>query len=126
MKNCLVFFIINVLINAAGLHAQVPAFAKFSTDRRILTTENVEDVTNNFAFTISPNAAISFINITVQNLHVNSIIRVMNKTGNIFIEKEITSGTSVHQVDVSTLPKGMYYVFIQDGNNILSKNFIKQ
>ena len=70
--------------------------------------------------TISPNPAKNYLNI---NNTVNGNLEIINIVGKVILNKPIDKSESIN---VSTLEKGVYFIRFTNGNQTISKKFIKE
>ncbi len=55
----------------------------------------------------------------------NVVIEVLDATGKV-LKQTTTNSVKFNSLDISELTKGLYYIKINDGNNIIAQRFIKQ
>jgi hypothetical protein len=83
----------------------------------------IENVSNNAFFNIHPNPASDFLNIQFDNsVDELKLIEISNTNGQ-KIENILTSDSNVN-LNISTLPKGIYFVNIKSENNIVTKKVL--
>lgn len=122
----------NVLVKAlaantsgTGLDKLMPAKTQYSSD----STSN--EFTNNFAsLTAYPNPTANLITVSLDNhIHKPVSIKIFNAATGIIV-KQIAAGKSAdyfaQQIDISTLPAGIYVMEITQGNTKIKKKIIKQ
>ena len=52
-------------------------------------------------------------------------IQVINTNGKIIIKKKLADFTQITELDISSLPKGIYHVLLTSNRGQLQKTFIK-
>jgi hypothetical protein len=77
---------------------------------------------------IYPNPAIDKLVISFNNIPVDrkTIVRIFNTTGQMLMMEELSQGTSIHSLDISGLPTGVYQCNIISGSANKSSTFVKQ
>lgn len=80
--------------------------------------DNSDTITN--FFLVFPNPASD--NITLQFSEPSGKLTVRNATGDLLISKQVSSMEM--NLDISTLPNGIYLIFLQDDKGICSRKFI--
>lgn len=80
-------------------------------------TQNSESI----HFLVYPNPASDAIYFPVQN---NSVVKIINSNGQLVATKNCSSGLST--VEISQLPKGIYFIRITEGKKIRNAKFIKE
>jgi Secretion system C-terminal sorting domain len=105
---------------------------KTVSNDKIITYSSIRAVTFSkpgFSITLYPNPVIGVVNISISgNINRKYTIQIKDATGKV-LQKKINIGTETKcQFDVSRYSKGLYYLNLFDGNNILveTKKFIKQ
>lgn len=88
--------------------------------RNISPSTSVEKNITKNAFTISPNPTVGSINIRFESdsPELNEI-NIINSFGKL-VHKSIT-GQRMNNIDISSMPGGIYYVKVQNGQNIITK-----
>lgn len=76
-------------------------------------------VIENSGISVSPNPASK--NLTIKGLNPNSIVTIYDLKGKMLITREMTG----NQIDISSLPKGIYTLRVTDKNGIVTKKVIK-
>ncbi|MDI9341649.1 MAG: T9SS type A sorting domain-containing protein [Sediminibacterium sp.] len=84
----------------------------------------INEYTDNDLISIYPNPVNDEINVLLKRKYRGNNIRIIDFTGNIVIEAEITDLFST--VDVSGLPNGNYFLIIENKEHFIRKQFIKQ
>jgi hypothetical protein len=81
---------------------------------------------NTFAtnIVISPNPANEEITISLPSLTINTHLSIFNVSGEKAIEMQLTNPET--QIDISALPRGVYFAHIQDEKDVNVKKFIKK
>lgn len=93
-------------------------------------TTGIEEMTQTLAFNLYPNPASDFINLNVSGAENNLVtIDVINLLGSKVIDlggkQTLTNG--VKRIDISALPKGVYFLnIVADNKNRSSVRFVKQ
>ncbi len=74
-----------------------------------------------------PNPAKDNINFTVSSANESKMdLRIIALDGRtVYTQKLDRSDNNMHNVNISTWPNGIYYLFINDGKTVLSNKFIK-
>lgn len=84
-------------------------------------------VVNNLSFTLSPNPAVTFIQLNINSDKPVALLEVTNSRGNIILQENISINAKQQlQVDVSKFHTGVYNVTISTANNTITKQFIKE
>jgi hypothetical protein len=55
---------------------------------------------------------------------MNSIVKIFNAIGTLSIERKMYG--SEYQIDLSSLPSGVYFIEIKDGQNSINRKLIKR
>ena len=72
-----------------------------------------------------PNPVSTSLNIKLSsNWSYNTNIRLFNAIGSLMIESKMNGNEQ--QIDVSSLPSGVYFIEIRDGQNSVSRKIIKR
>lgn len=79
----------------------------------------------NSVIIISPNPATNFITLSGFDAAKNYELRILNKQGNIFNTKKISSNSSCH-ISITDLQSGLYFIKISDGEKESNLKFIKE
>jgi len=78
---------------------------------------------------VYPNPAIDKLNINISNMNFeNTVITVYNIYGDKLIEKNVNNNSDniTHEIDLSTIAKGVYYIRVEDNNGVNVTNlFVK-
>jgi hypothetical protein len=85
------------------------------------TVSVVENEPNNYDIKIFPNPATSTLNISFPE-NMKQQIQIFNSMGMLLKEISVTQQT---QIDISDLPKGLYFVHLKN-NSAQAEKFIKQ
>jgi uncharacterized delta-60 repeat protein len=101
-------------------------FANFATTAGFAEESTFDKEINDL--TIVPNPAHSSITVNFIADNVNTILQVINATGQSVIQKKIASftGKSTAQLDVSKLTAGIYMLLIKTKSGIKTKEFVKE
>ena len=85
------------------------------------------DVEEHIGFSVYPSPAKNDINVQFE-IEKATTIRMGNILGNMLYETTTTSNTRLYSttLDISSLPKGLYFITIDDGVNAQTKRFVKQ
>ncbi|UKN01137.1 T9SS type A sorting domain-containing protein [Paracrocinitomix mangrovi] len=81
--------------------------------------------TNQLNFVIYPNPANGIFNIKLANNESNAVVRVLDVTGRIIIEKQ-TNGQQIVTLDISNKANGTYFVQLTDGENTTTLPLLNQ
>lgn len=84
-------------------------------------TEAAEDST---VFKLYPNPAGNVLNVRIGKVHPGASIQVFNTTGALVLAYTLNGVT--HSLPVKSLPPGVYYVILRNGNSISTKKIVKQ
>ncbi|MCH2223893.1 MAG: S8 family peptidase [Crocinitomicaceae bacterium] len=88
---------------------------------------NIADLTVDSEISISPNPASTLIKVQLNIKNTNAVCsRITNNLGQIVKEQAITNTNRIQQINISTLPVGMYYLTVElsDGTKTTQK-FLK-
>ena len=56
-----------------------------------------------------------------------TMIRVIKATGQLILERQAQSGECLHELDVSNLPTGLYFLQVFNGDRLIAaEKFVKQ
>lgn len=88
------------------------------------TITNVDEYSNSFDILIHPNPAINKIEIEITLQAIPMNIEVLNIEGQVI--KNINTNERLTTIDVSGFAKGMYFVKVKTGNEVLMKKFVKE
>ncbi len=89
----------------------------------------IEVITEDLSFSVSPNPADQFVNISLDAKKRSSgMLRIVSIDGRLIREKSVTisSGAQEWQEDISTLSSGMYFIELADREETYTVAFIKQ
>jgi len=99
-----------------------------------LITSNINEITeNDFKSFIFPNPATNNLTIDVSNLRSTifvpstgsgQVLRMYDVVGNLVLEKNFN--TNITDVNVSSLPKGMYFVKVETESGMAVEKFVKE
>lgn len=93
----------------------------FKTHSKCSEISNI-DVQNSFSkLTIFPNPCADYFEIKTNDLEKNLQVSIYNTLGKLIITRENET-----TIDISKLSKGIYFVKINNGANVISKKIIKQ
>jgi hypothetical protein len=86
-----------------------------------------EHLKPNLNVSIFPNPASDFINLKFENYYFSTgNITIYDMLGNIVFVKDIVEYENELQIDIKSLPSGIYMVLAKDKQHILNKSFVKQ
>jgi len=93
----------------------------------ICNLQNIEGLESKALFTISPNPANDFIEITCKNcLAENLKIKVFNFLGQVIISEDIQLSEEKSVVNISGLPSGIYLLKVYFGQKEIVNKFLKR
>ncbi len=80
------------------------------------------------SFTLSPNPAQSFLEITYNgyNVHDNLKLQITDMSGKKLLEQTIIPAAKVHKINISTLSRGVYFISILNNGSRITGKFVKQ
>lgn len=82
-----------------------------------IPTETIEDKNPEFEMTIYPNPTTEIVNVSIQGLNdENTIFKVVSVSGKVVYTQKATN--TVATVDVSKLPKGMYFILVRNASKV--------
>ncbi|WP_460560113.1 M4 family metallopeptidase [Ferruginibacter profundus] len=88
-------------------------------------TGNGTEITGNGLLKVYPSPATNVLNVSVLGeIAPKATLKVVNISGAVVMEEKISS--NIQQVNISTLPKGVYLLKINNGETVLSSKFVKQ
>lgn len=83
------------------------------------------EITSNTLLKVYPNPASDVLNISVPGLTTNqATVRVVDMKGTVMMEERITR--NLQQLNISKLPKGVYMLKLNNGENTTASKFIKE
>jgi len=83
------------------------------------------EITNNGSLKVYPTPATNVLNVsTPAQLSGNSTLKIVDVNGVVVLQQKVTS--SLQQIDISRLAKGVYMIKTEDGMNTSSSKFVKQ
>jgi bacillolysin len=86
---------------------------------------NGTEITSNGLLKVYPSPATNLLNVSVLGeIAPKATLKVVDVNGAVVMEQKINS--NVQQVNISTLPKGVYMLKINNGETVLSSKFVKQ
>jgi hypothetical protein len=118
------------LTNSEALTQYVPVYENgvkvYGTEPPggILGTEDFDIVANELK--LYPNPAVSVLKI---NLPVSTQIKqivLIDLSGKVVLKKTIENNSAIYNLDISTIPSGMYLVNFKSDDNVWTKKIIKQ
>lgn len=115
-------------VNYEYLDPDFGAYVKYDFSVGQIYTDGIEDDVKYQLFNIYPNPAHDQLNIEMHGYHKNKVqIRIFNAAGKLIHQDEINSGSKElnHQIDISTLNEGIYFLKMESGNQQKSRKFIK-
>src|SRR5688572_1404442 len=78
----------------------------------------------NFTINLFPNPAGDQLNVSVEGVDRNSVIKVYNLAGKLVMQQR--NSNTLTQLNISKLPAGFYSVHVNDGNETRTAKFVKQ
>ncbi len=88
-------------------------------------TTSINSLDNTFAVNIFPNPTTGELNIKiVPSTHSSVSVIIINTLGEIMFKEKINS--TGNKLDISSLPKGLYFIKLNSGENTIIKKIIKQ
>ncbi len=75
---------------------------------------------------VYPNPASTVLFVQVQNQLDNNTIKVYNIAGDLVKTVAVEANASIKSIEVNYLTAGMYFIEINQGNNLIHKKFIKE
>jgi Subtilase family/Secretion system C-terminal sorting domain/GEVED domain len=89
-------------------------------------SSKVYNAANKNELTIYPNPATSVVNIAFKTNDVaQTNIKIVDIMGNIYIQKNYTSSNTINQkINITSLPNGLYIIYILHGDKTYSKKLI--
>lgn len=111
--------------NSAATELVAPQLVKEVFDAALRYERSITPLSNLNAddLLIFPNPATNKINIKLTNAAVNTEVLLSNLCGQVLSSFRMDSDNSV--IDISSLPKGVYFVNLQDGKKKVTKKIIK-
>lgn len=94
------------------------------------TSSGIDEHAAHSNFTVYPNPANNYVTITFNNFVPNQPVSItlQNELGQTV--KNTVLNPSTHsqktEIDITSLPKGIYFVSVQDNTSVINKKFIKQ
>lgn len=88
-------------------------------------TTGVETFTSQNSISVFPNPTTNSINLSFQTALKSAIIKVFSVSGELVKEENGLNGNDV-SVDVSSFPKGLYFIETTNGDNVSHTKFIKE
>ena len=83
------------------------------------------EITSNAVLKVYPNPASDVLNISVLGQTANQgTLRVVDMKGTVMMEEKITR--SLQQINISKLPKGVYMLKLNNGENLITSKFVKE
>ncbi len=86
---------------------------------------SAQNIAANTSIVVSPNPVVSELKLNTDNTFKNATIKVIDFSGKIFQEKQIHENIDFTSLDFSQLRKGVYFVQIIKGNQVIVKQIIK-
>jgi hypothetical protein len=114
--------------NVPGNHGQNDFWViKLSSDALISKAENLQ-MPNALSFRLSPNPVSALLNLNVVSKRQTVLLSITNSNGNVMVEKKLFINKGIYHegLDISKFPRGLYYVYLQSGNDITSGKFLKE
>jgi hypothetical protein len=98
-------------------------FPEIGADEVLMVSVTEPKPANSLTLNIYPNPASDMLTISLPKLSSNAQLTLFNITGEKLLEKQITQAET--QLDISMLPKGMYFLRLQSENNGKAAKIIK-
>jgi M6 family metalloprotease-like protein len=111
------------IVNIASSKNEITFESNAFNDANVLFAKEL-DLTPASPYTIYPNPAYDRINIELQGIKGNISIRIYNVLG-VLVYDEIADNQST-TIDISSLNKGVYFIYLDEEKEPLVKKFIKQ
>jgi len=99
-------------------------FDNYSKTEYLYNSNTGIEPVSNSTFKIYPNPASNRLNIDMGTNEFHGILTITDVTGKI-IQSQAPGATNMNTVDVTGLPAGMYFVSINNGNEVTTSKFIK-
>ncbi len=111
-------------IDDCGTGAYSPEF-EVTVDNSVSVSEISGE---NIGIIIFPNPSTGIFNLTLQNKNQNKLnLKVINLLGETIIERNFrVNGTYKYQLDLGAMPKGIYFLVVDNGQNSINKKIIKK
>ncbi len=111
------------IYNEAGIYFDYNAVVMTNTVENIIAKPTkVETINNGNTIILSPNPAKDELNIVTGNSDFNSL-SITNSLGLQLIQKSISLGNQ--QVNIQSLPRGIYFVTLRGVSGIITRQFVK-
>jgi hypothetical protein len=82
---------------------------------------------NNSEISIAPNPVRSEFKVNFESSELeNTVISVIDFGGKILFSREVMKGIQTENIDVASLPSGMYFVQVKNTNTISTSSFVKE
>jgi len=112
--------------DVTGTHGDYDVWiAKLTETAHGITSKNLSPV-NNLQFELSPNPARDFVHLAINSNKTSALLQITNSNGNVVIQQNIYIKKQITELNISKLQRGIYTVTIIAGNDVASKQFIKQ
>jgi hypothetical protein len=85
---------------------------------------NVNDLNYDGSILVYPNPASNKITIKVADKNAGSIISIADMEGQQLLQQELTGQTT--SIDISNIPKGMYFIKVSGNKDLQIRKFIKE
>ena len=112
--------LIGMVFKKEGVYKSTMNAGRFDFTQLLSTAGFASDA----AFSIAPNPADSFIKISDIELNFGDKVSVYNTNGQLVIDKELNGESS--EINIESLPVGMYLIKIKTVGGISTKKFIKE
>lgn len=99
------------------------------TTQNISISVGIENLNNDYSFQINPNPGDGLFNLSVtKSIQGNIKIEVFDVNGKLILENEINSmnRNDFVQINLTSLPKGIYHLKIQTPDNVVMKKLVLQ
>jgi hypothetical protein len=125
-------FAIPATWNANNLSLIGMVFRKNGTNRNALNAAKIDftqllsttNIVSKTEFSVSPNPANDYIKINDIQLSFGDKVSIYNMNGQLLINKELNADTT--EINVSSLPSGMFLIKIKTDDGTQTKKFIKE
>jgi hypothetical protein len=122
---CDILSICNYLTSPNGIievHDNAPG-CNSPEEVKLQCPNTVEEINTGNGFTITPNPSKDKVTISLPGINNNTQLSIFNVNGEKVIEKPLNDNET--QIDISALPRGVYFMRLQDDYIITMKKIIK-
>ncbi|MCX6259041.1 MAG: T9SS type A sorting domain-containing protein [Bacteroidia bacterium] len=97
-----------------------------ASDVIVVTFLGITDITNGISVLISPNPNNGYFTLEINNFKTNVVYDLYSPEGKRIFRKYSADKQVTDHLDFTTLPKGMYYINITDGQKVVTKKILIQ